>query len=313
MELTPQTIVDLQRQFRMDFDLFFHQDRPVLWDKKATRVDVTAEVNVYPWVVDLPDWREWVGPRLMRNFVARSHAIKNKDWEFSFAISRNAIIYDQIGLYSKRAQLAGQRARYLYDKIITDLQLAGNTTLCWDGQFFYDTDHPIDFDDAGAGTYANSFAALDLTLDNYNTMWETMAGYKGENGQVLEIRPTILEVPIALRKKARAIFAQDLIAQAIKNVAATENVGAAAVDNLYKGEVEIVVNPRLPATVWFLHATEIAKPFILQVKQDPTPLMGRTDPNLDNVFHRKEFEFGSDAIANGGYGLPMTSIRVSTV
>jgi len=311
MDLTPQTLIDLNRQFRMDFDVMFHQDRPIYWPYKATRVDVSAEVNVYPWLVDLPDWREWIGPRLMRNFVARSTQIKNKDWEFSFSMGRNAILYDQIGLYSERARIAGTRARYLYDKILTDLQTKGNTTKCWDGQFFYDNDHPVDFDDSTAGTYSNSFTALPLNLDNYNTIYETFGSYVGENGQSLELVPTILEVPVALRRKARAILTQDLTAQGIRNVAGDQVVAGAAVDNIAKGEVELQVNSRLPAGVWYMHATSLLKPFVLQVKQDPSPLIGRVAPTDDNVFHRKTFEWGSDAIANGGYGLPFLSIRVS--
>jgi phage major head subunit gpT-like protein len=309
MLITTTSLIEINRQFQMKFDQAF-RDRPVYWDKKAERIDTSSEVNVYAWLAEMPDWREWIGPRLMRNLVARDYKLKNKDWEFSFAVPRNDIFYDKLGIWSKRATLAGAGAKRLYDKIITDAQLAGTTTKCWDGQYFYDTDHPVVFDDAGAGTYSNYRVSTPLTLDNFNAMWDAMAGFTGENGLSLEIVPDILEVPPGLRTKARNILNSELRVQVVQNVAADQNVAAAAVDNIIAGDVSLIVNPKLTSGEWYLHSTSILKPFILQVAKDPTPLLAKDAPTDDNVFHRKEFEYGSDAIAVGGYGLPFLSMRM---
>jgi len=65
-----------------------------------------------------------------------------------------------------------------------------------------------------------------------------------------------------------------------------------------------LVNPRLTSsTVWLLHVTSRPlKPFIYQERRKPV-FVSQTDMNADDVFMRKQFKFGAEARAAGGYGL----------
>ena len=66
----------------------------------------------------------------------------------------------------------------------------------------------------------------------------------------------------------------------------------------------MLVNPRLTsATAWFLHVTSRPlKPFIYQEREKPV-FVSQTDMQADGVFMRKEYKFGAEARAAGGYGL----------
>jgi phage major head subunit gpT-like protein len=79
--------------------------------------------------------------------------------------------------------------------------------------------------------------------------------------------------------------------------------------------MDVLVVPRLSnqPTVYYVAATDRGiKPIVLQVRKEPE-FIARTSPEAENIFHRKEFEYGADARGNCGYGLPFTIIRAVTV
>ncbi len=96
-------------------------------------------------------------------------------------------------------------------------------------------------------------------------------------------------------------------------------VSGASIPNPYitgiggAGGMKVVVADRLSnePTIWYVVSTKRLKPLVLQVRKEPV-FQARTEATMDNVFHRKEFEYGSDARGNVGYGLPFTAIRVAT-
>lgn len=316
MELTPAALDYLFKQFQTDYARGY-KARTQFWPRYAERVPSSTETNTYGWLAELPGFREWVGPRIMRNIASRVYALTNKDWEDSFTVSRNKIADDQYGIYSRNSELLGDAGGRLWDDLTTDALIAGTTALCHDGQYFFDTDHPVDQDDAGAGTYANAFTAKPLNAANLADLRSTMMAFKGESGKPLEVNATLLMVPPQLAVAAFEAAKSNLYAAPVRNVAATENVAAAAVDNPQRGawgDMEVLVNPRLAAapTVYYVLSTDRIRPIILQVRKEPE-LVARLDASMDNVFHRKEFEFGADARGVAGYTLPFLAIRAVTV
>jgi phage major head subunit gpT-like protein len=311
MLVTSQAVIDLSAEFNQDFQAAFAVRGPQsLWMEKAYRVPSSARKGVYSWVADQPDMRKWYGERVIHNFVSRSVELENEDWEYTFEVDRKDIEYDNLGVYADRGRIAGDVAGRWYDKVVTDAMIAGTTTLCFDGQYFYDTDHPVNFDVSSAGTYSNKLTTRPLTADNVWYACAQMMSYKGESGRVLEINPGVLEVPPQLGKKAMEAVSSPIGAAVIKNVAGTENVAAAGITNAIQGLLKVVINPRLASqpTVWYVHSVDRLKPFVMQVAKDPTPLIARIDPAGDPSFHRKKFEFGTEAAGNAMGTLPVLSI-----
>ena len=114
-----------------------------MWSQCASLVPSNTAEQKYGWLGRITKFREWIGERQLQNLVAHDYAIKNKTWEDSVKVSRDEIEDDQYGVYSPVAQQIGQDAALHPDELVFGLLKAGFTTPCYDGQYFFDTDHPV--------------------------------------------------------------------------------------------------------------------------------------------------------------------------
>ncbi|HBC3857208.1 TPA: Mu-like prophage major head subunit gpT family protein [Vibrio parahaemolyticus] len=114
------------------------------WSMIATEVPSSGAQNFYGWLKDLPGIVEWVGDRQLADLGKHGYSIVNKTWESSISISRDEVDDDQIGHYSVIAQNYGDQVAYFPDTLAYPLLAAGFTTLCYDGQNYFDTDHPLE-------------------------------------------------------------------------------------------------------------------------------------------------------------------------
>lgn len=106
-------------------------------------VNSTTGEEEYPWLGDVPSMREWVGDRVINNLTAYGYKIANKDFEDTIQVPRNAIEDDKYGAFGMRFELMGRAvAADPCMRAFATLK-AGFSTACYDGQFFFDTDHPV--------------------------------------------------------------------------------------------------------------------------------------------------------------------------
>lgn len=263
---------------------------PSTWDKIAMKVPSSTGSNLYAWLSAFPKMRRWVGEKHVKNLQAYSYSVVNEDWEATVAVNRNHIEDDQLGIYQPQAQMAGFSAKQLPDEIVYELVNNGFVALCYDGQYFFDVDHPV----AGGsvsnlGTKALSASTLAAAQASYGAARTAMRRFKDEDGRPINISPTVLLVPPALEDTARALLTVDRLEDGKPNP--------------YKGTAELVVESRLTSdTAWFLLDTsKPVRPFIYQERKAPV-FVQQTDPEADDVFSRKEYKFGAEARAAGGYG-----------
>ncbi|RLM02421.1 phage head protein [Gibbsiella quercinecans] len=116
----------------------------------ATEVPSSSASNTYGWLSDLPGIKEWVAERQLAVLSQQGYTISNKTWESSIRVKRENIEDDQIGQYSVIAQAFGRQVSEFPDTLSFPLLVAGFNTECFDGQYFFDTDHPM-----AGGTYSN--------------------------------------------------------------------------------------------------------------------------------------------------------------
>jgi len=288
-----------------------YQRRKTYWQQYAEEVPSSTKQNVYTWLAELPGLRKWVGPKLARNIAARAVALINDDYEDTMEIDRNDIDDDVAGVYGRKAELMGDAGSRWGDDLVTSALINGNSTVCFDGQNFFDTAHPVDVDDTSQGTYQNSFTSRPLNQANFNFVYSQMQSYKGESGKPLEIEPTLLVTTPANREIAFEICKAPLIAQIAKNAAGTDNVASAAASNVNMGEVTPLILPRLiddTAGVWYLLSTNRLKPFLFQVRKPVTPVM-MVDPQNPIVFNQRKFHWGVEARGAAGVTLPFLAAR----
>jgi phage major head subunit gpT-like protein len=142
MILTPSNLGLLKQGFNAAFKGAFGAVKP-MWNQIAMLVPSTTSEEVYAWLGANTKLREWIGERVYQNLKVHGYSIKNKTFEGTVAVPREAIEDDQYGVYTPLVAQMGQDAQSHPDELLFAMIALGTTTLCYDGQYFFDTDHPV--------------------------------------------------------------------------------------------------------------------------------------------------------------------------
>lgn len=128
--------------FKTSFSRGLGQAEPQ-WQRLATRIPSTTREEKYGWLGKLPNLREWIGDRVVHNIQLHDYAIKNKTWEGTIAVPREDLEDDQYGVYSPLFEEMGRSVAAHPNQLVFGLLKDGFTTPCYDGQNFFDADHPV--------------------------------------------------------------------------------------------------------------------------------------------------------------------------
>jgi phage major head subunit gpT-like protein len=164
--ITAAVLSALRTEVRRQFaDAYAGMNAATMWNTVAMLVPSSTASNTYDWLGDFPDLREWIGDRVIKDMKENAYQISNRLFEGTVGIPRVAIEDDNIGTLSTRIRAMGESAARHPDKMIADLIKAGHTSVCYDGQFFFDTDHPVtaNYDGTGAVTSVSNSQAGALT------------------------------------------------------------------------------------------------------------------------------------------------------
>ncbi|MGE4366521.1 Mu-like prophage major head subunit gpT family protein [Thermomonas sp.] len=149
--ITPALITSLRTGFSKAFQDALAQT-PTDWEKVATLVPSSNASNTYGWLGQYPKLREWVGDRVVKDMAAQGYTIANKLYEGTVGVKRTDIEDDNVGIYTPLFAEMGRAARAHGDELVFGLLAAGESTLCYDGQNFFDIDHPVYPNVDGSGT-----------------------------------------------------------------------------------------------------------------------------------------------------------------
>lgn len=125
------------------------------YEAVATVVPSSTEKEVYPWLGQTTKFREWVGNRVLQGLGTHGFTIVNKHFEDSVVINRDKFEDDTYGIFAPVIEQLGQDAAVHPDQLVWALCKAGISSLCYDGQYFFDTDHPGYNADGSGTTVAN--------------------------------------------------------------------------------------------------------------------------------------------------------------
>jgi phage major head subunit gpT-like protein len=149
MIINAEALARLYTAFSAVFNAAF-QETQIWHERVAMIVPANTRIMDYKFLLDFPMVREWIGDRQIRSLEPKAYQIETKDWEATIEVERNDIEDDQLGLYNPIIAALAQEARKHPDKLVADLMAGGFDTTCFDGQYFFDTDHPV-----GAGIASN--------------------------------------------------------------------------------------------------------------------------------------------------------------
>lgn len=140
--LTAQSLGDINTAFKTSFRAGFAGVTP-LHDLVATRVPSTARTEKYTWLGAWPKIREWIGERVVRELSGHDYSITNKRFEGTVEVDGDDMRDDQIGIYGPMFEEQGRATAAFPDELVFAMLAAGFATKCYDGQYFFDSDHPV--------------------------------------------------------------------------------------------------------------------------------------------------------------------------
>lgn len=139
----------VRAEFQQAFDAAVARDD---YKELVTIITSNTKSNSYAWLGNFPQMREWIGDRVINDMKESSYTIENKKYEATLGVDRTDIEDDNLGQYRVLAQTQGQETVDFFWRQIAKLIVGGFTSLCYDGQNFFDTDHPVYEKPDGTGT-----------------------------------------------------------------------------------------------------------------------------------------------------------------
>lgn len=131
------------------------------WKKVAMLITSSGKSNTYAWLSNFPTFSKWVGKRQHKTISETAMQVVNEKYESTVDILRDEIEDDEIGQYGATAELAGMAAVNLKNDLVFKALCAGFSSICYDGQYFFDTDHPVypNVDGTGSPTTVSNVQA----------------------------------------------------------------------------------------------------------------------------------------------------------
>lgn len=149
--ITPALLAALMTSFRADFQKGLDR-APSQYKEIATVIPSNSRSNTYGWLGKFPKYREWIGDRVIRQMAAHGYQIENKKLEATVGVDRADIEDDVLGVYAPLFEELGLASGENYDEVTFAALTQGFTLPCYDGQNFFDTDHPVYPNADGTGT-----------------------------------------------------------------------------------------------------------------------------------------------------------------
>jgi len=269
------------------------------WERIATVVPSEHDTEKYAWLGSVPKMREFKDERVPAGLLEHDYSIKNKTWEASIAVDRAALEDDQYGQIKLRVQGLGEEARRHQDELVFGLMKDGFASLCYDGQYFFDTDHS----EGDSGTQSNKGTDA-LASSSLQGAITAMSKFKDDKGKPMGIVPDTLVVAPDLKWTALELVGSPVVV--VKVGEGTAGTGATAPTpyrNVLEGLLDVVVSPYLTDTNdWLLLCTRrVVKPIIFQSR---VPVeFAALEANSENGFMRDQYVYGVRARYNVGFGL----------
>lgn len=235
---------------------------------------------------------EWVDERHKAKIEHFDHTVEVKRWANAISLKLDDLDDEQLNLgqynmlISEMADDFDEHKHSLFTDLITG-GFAGSIGLAYDGQFFFDTDHPLPDGTTQSNKGTNAFVD---ESDLYEGIL-AMEQLKKPNGLNANIVPTHGLFPVALRAKVEAALDREYDTNGATNP-------------VYK-RITPIFDPRLDAvsaTAWFLiDASKALKPFFWAPRKQVTPQRDDSD-----VFETGVMHWGAYARYNASYGFYQT-------
>jgi len=277
---------------------------PAPWfDMLCNRVNSDKDSEVYTWLGSAPRMRPWKGGRKPATLGQNEFRVPNLEFEASLEIPTRWLKRDHTSqIRMKIGEMGESAADHKFELISATIDTAP-ATVCYDGQYFFDTDHQ-----EGESPVQSNITTVDIALPTAPTAAEmetailtgiqNIYGIVDDKGRKTNGSAKSFSVMVPLNHM-RAL-ATALKADVIVEGGGPRSSNMRAVGSLMGIQIQGIVNPRLTWTDQFCICRDDAavKPFVYQVEEDPitSVLAEGSDEEVKN----KRWLFAIDASYNTG-------------
>ncbi|MEX1181562.1 MAG: Mu-like prophage major head subunit gpT family protein, partial [Cucumibacter sp.] len=277
-------------------------------DQLANLFNSDQASETYNWIGQTPRMREWIGGRQAKGFSGQGVTIINTSYEATLEVQVKDARRDKTGQIRARMEEFADEGDNHWTSLLTTLLLNGPAAACYDGQFFFDTDHS----EGESGTQDNDvtvdISALPaavhgvVTAPSVEEMQQAIlkgvsaiVGFKDDRGRAMNpgAREFMVAVPTVLWGVATAALST------IATAALAQNLNA----NLIAGmKVIVVMLPELTWTDSFaVFRTDSPIKALIRQRETDVELKVKAE-NSEFEFDNKAWQFGIDAWRGVGYG-----------
>lgn len=260
------------------------------------------ESETYKWLGNAPAMREWIGGRQAKGFRENGLTIANRKFEATLEIPMDWMRRDKTGQIMIRVNEMAQRAQAHWASLLTTLILAGESAVCYDGQYFFDTDHS----EGNSGSQSNDISVDIGTADKPTAAEfetgvlkavETIMGLKDDQGEPMNeaARQFTVMVPTPFMSAAAAALNNPIITTGSDSFTNT-------LVNLGGFGFQMAINPRLTWTTKFavFRSDGGVAPFIRQ-EEEMLKISAVAEGSEEEFKHDRHL-YGIKAMRNVGYG-----------
>jgi len=274
------------------------------------------ESETYKWLGMSPVMREWVGGRQAKGFRENGITIANKPFEATLEVLVDELRRDKTGQILVRVNEMADRANAHWLRLLSALILNGGASVCYDGQYFFDTDHSEG--DSGAQSNAISVDISALPVSSHGSIAapsvgelnlaimqavQTIMSFKDDQGEPMNETAAdfLVMVPTSLWMAAASALKSPVIDGGDTNV----------ITSMDGFRINLRQNPRLNSwTSKFavFRADGNVKPFI---RQEEVPVqVSAIAEGSELEFKERKHQYGIYASGNAGYGYWQHAVQV---
>jgi phage major head subunit gpT-like protein len=130
-------------------------DANPVWELLSTVIPSSTASNTYGWLGAFPQMREWVGDRVIKDIAESAYQSFNQKWEATLGVDRTHIEDDSLGQYRVLSRNMADEFDRFMERHLAALITGGFTSLCYDGQPFFNDGHPVYPNTDGTGDAAD--------------------------------------------------------------------------------------------------------------------------------------------------------------
>lgn len=151
-------------------------------------IDSDQDSENYGWLGQVPQMSEKRGEKKYSQLRETEWNVKNVEYQGGIAIPKKHVLYDKTGQVKIRVNELADRSMAHWVSLIAPLVINGESALCYDNQYYFDTDHS----EGSSGSQSNDISHTVVSstaptatemIDAILTGVSTMLNFKDDRGE----------------------------------------------------------------------------------------------------------------------------------